>query len=579
MNALRARLRAVLADPNPILVKELRGVFRTKLYIRFLYLSTLAIAAMVLLLGATVVDGNVSPANAGRAIFQVFFSLAVGVLAIVGPAHGAASITGEREAQTYESLLLTGMDPKRIVLGKFMASYASLALVLIALAPIAGVVFLFGGVAPLYVLVAFASALIALAPGVAFGVAISAHVGSSRLGVLAALATWPFIMLFGLIAFTIFGAEMQRTWELSLIGPFWFAEALVERYDSLDTLFALGVLPLYVVVMTVWFCLAAAIAGVRPAAEDRSTPLKWWALGSSVGPLVLVGVAPHLGTPRDSLQAMAVSLGLLFCAFYFYVNVFVNEPPLPPRVVRHPGGALREWLRRVFGPGARSSMRFAAYFMTAFALATLLVWTVSHGLVHGWETARGALEGGAGFALVALGMLTFSLFLLGLGTLVRVRTRSGVASRAILFAVVMALVVLPTMVSLILDSRSIDRLDREIPTALAFSPLAPFSAAVLVADRHYEDALMVFPFAMFYLALAIGLYAAAANRIKAIVASVEASRSALAARPSAAPSAPPPGLTRESVPPPLSNEPPEGSAEGLEADPSRAQPEEEEEVP
>jgi hypothetical protein len=84
---------------------------------------------------------------------------------------------------------------------------------------------------------------------------------------------------------------------------------------------------------------------------------------------------------------------------------------------------------------------------------------------------------------------------------------------------------------------------------------------------------------MFYLALAIGLYAAAANRIKAIVASVEASRSALAARPSAAPSAPPPGLTRESVPPPLSNEPPEGSAEGLEADPSRAQPEEEEEVP
>ena len=72
MKRLIARVRAAFDDPNPILVKELRSIFRTKLYIRFLYLSTFAISSLVLLIGATVVDGSISPANAGRVIFQTF---------------------------------------------------------------------------------------------------------------------------------------------------------------------------------------------------------------------------------------------------------------------------------------------------------------------------------------------------------------------------------------------------------------------------------------------------------------------------------------------------------------------------
>ena len=60
MNGFLKRLRGAFDDPNPIVVKELRSVFRTKLYVRFLYLSAFAIGALVLLIGATIVDGRIS---------------------------------------------------------------------------------------------------------------------------------------------------------------------------------------------------------------------------------------------------------------------------------------------------------------------------------------------------------------------------------------------------------------------------------------------------------------------------------------------------------------------------------------
>jgi len=525
MKRLMDRVRAAFDDPNPILVKELRGIFRTKLYIRFLYLSTFAIAAMVLLIGATVVDGSISPASAGRVIFQTFFSLALGVLSVVGPVYGASSITSEREAATYESLLLTGMDASRIVVGKFAAAYASLALVLIALAPIAGVVFLFGGVAPSYVLVAFLSVLVALAPAVAFGVAVSAHVPTSRMAILVSIVTWPVIVFFGSIFFTIFGAEMQRPWELTEVGPFWFTEALVERWSSLDTLFSTGVLPLYLVGTTVWFCLAAAIAGVRPAAEDRSTPLKLWALGSMLGPVALACVTTAISSITDVLETFAVVFGMYFCGLYFYANVFVNEPPLPPRTTGPEGGLLRRTMRRVFGPGARPTMRFGVWFMTIFTLLMLAGLTVTRQLAHG-----GPLDELIAFASVGAAMVSFAAFLVCLGTLVRIRTRSGVAARAVLFGTVAALVVLPSMTALILDARALDHLDERIPFVMAFSPIAVLAGLVLAAERRFSELWMMLPFAGMYAALSVGLYAAASRNVSVIVKQVDEARAALLRR-------------------------------------------------
>ncbi len=54
---LLQRVERVFRDPNPILVKELRATFRTKLFIRFLSLSTGLVAILVLSVGAAVATG------------------------------------------------------------------------------------------------------------------------------------------------------------------------------------------------------------------------------------------------------------------------------------------------------------------------------------------------------------------------------------------------------------------------------------------------------------------------------------------------------------------------------------------
>ncbi|MCA9576763.1 MAG: hypothetical protein R3B40_09925 [Polyangiales bacterium] len=537
MNGFLKRLRGAFDDPNPIVVKELRSVFRTKLYVRFLYLSAFAIGALVLLIGATIVDGRISPAEAGRVIYQSFFSLCVMVLSVVGPIYGASSITSEREGLTYESLLLTGMDPARIVVGKLWAAYASLALVLVALSPIGGVVFLFGGVAPSYVLVAFASVLVLLLPAVAYGVSVSAHVPTSRLAILVVLGTWPLVVFFGFIGFTIFGEEMRSTWDIDGPGPFWFAEVLVERGLSLDTFFAVGVLPLCAVVTCVWFFVASAIAGVRPAAEDRSTPLKVWALASMVCPLVLVSVASGLAPSHDVRDVFALILGFFFVALYVYVNIFVNEPPLPPRSARAKGGALRESLRRTFGPGARPTMRFGVWFTLAATALMVGVFAVVSGY-----TGHARADDVLGFAVVGASMAIFACFLLALGTLVRIRTRSGGTARAVLLGTVAALVVLPSMTAIILDPRVFDDLDRHIPLVLSLSPLAPLSGAVMVASRRTGDLWMLGFFAAVYATLALALYVSAARRTREIIEQVAASRAALES-PASEPSASEPQAT------------------------------------
>lgn len=67
-------------------------------------------------------------------IWQTALQLAL--LVVVAPALGAVSIAGERERQTFDLLLVTGVGTRKIVLGKLMESFAFLALLILAGAPV-----------------------------------------------------------------------------------------------------------------------------------------------------------------------------------------------------------------------------------------------------------------------------------------------------------------------------------------------------------------------------------------------------------------------------------------------------------
>ncbi len=63
-------------------------------------------------------------------------ALQLALIVVVAPALGAVSIAGERERQTFDLLLVTGVGTRRIVLGKLLESFAFLALLILAGAPV-----------------------------------------------------------------------------------------------------------------------------------------------------------------------------------------------------------------------------------------------------------------------------------------------------------------------------------------------------------------------------------------------------------------------------------------------------------
>ena len=68
------------------------------------------------------------------------------LILLAAPALGAASIAGERERQTFDLLLFTGVGTRRTVLGKLSENLAFLALLIACSAPVMGVVLVTGGV-------------------------------------------------------------------------------------------------------------------------------------------------------------------------------------------------------------------------------------------------------------------------------------------------------------------------------------------------------------------------------------------------------------------------------------------------
>ncbi len=474
VNALTIKIR----DPNPILVKELRSTFRTNLFIRFLYLSVGVIGVIVLGGGAMVAAGPLPPAKVGQVVFQIFFSMALLVIALVAPAYASTSITGEREQKTYESLILSGMPAWRIIRGKFIAAYASMFLVIVALGPVVGIAFLFGGISPGQVIVGFLGILLVLAPAIALGVAVSARVGSTRIAILISTIVFFPTAMFVTTMVGVLGEPAGREWSLAMEGPFWWTEALTEHLFDPRILGLLVALPLYVFLMPVWLFLASAVAGIRPPAEDRSTPFKWWSIVAALGMIIIVALVPLLtGDAKDSAMTTCIFAFIGQSLLLFIALIFMNEPPLPPRLfVQRMQESKLGFLGRAIGPGAAPTLRFATalILVTSFAMAALPA-VARHLYFPSW------IHGGAadiGLLVMAAGNAAVGFFFLSFGVWLRVMLRNGIASRILSIAALMTVAILPFLFAVIVDPNSIENLDQSIPFFVQLSPHAPAIVAL-----------------------------------------------------------------------------------------------------
>ncbi len=145
---------------NPVLTRELRGRIRGWRAVTMLVIY-LAITAIVTLLvyaaSASSFERGISDPEAGRGIGKgIFLTVMVATLVqvcVISPSLTAGAISGEKERQTYDLLLISLLSPWQIVLGKLAAALAFALLLIIAALPIAGLAFLFGGVSGTEVLI------------------------------------------------------------------------------------------------------------------------------------------------------------------------------------------------------------------------------------------------------------------------------------------------------------------------------------------------------------------------------------------------------------------------------------------
>ena len=164
-------------------------------------------------------------------------AMQLALIVVVAPALSAVSIAGERERQTFDLLLVTGVGTRRIVLGKLMESFAFVALVIVSGAPVMMLAHVTAGIPAVQVLATIGYLLAIALEALAVGMVCSALCSRT---ISAVVLTYLAIVLLG-----------GGAWVLAKHGPF----AAHYTYESLRALN--GMSPLKVLMgmpLPVFFC-------------------------------------------------------------------------------------------------------------------------------------------------------------------------------------------------------------------------------------------------------------------------------------------------------------------------------------
>lgn len=181
-----------------LLAKELRSRSRGWRSLAMLtgYLIALAMGAAGFLSIAVQRGEPMRPA-VGAQFFAVLAAGFVVLLALLTPALTSGSVSGERERKTLDLLLLTQASPFGVILGKWLGSVFYVLFLLVASLPAFALVYLFGGVPLIHLVMVMAVAVVTALTYSALGLLLSALF--KRTGV-ASLISYllVFILVFGL---------------------------------------------------------------------------------------------------------------------------------------------------------------------------------------------------------------------------------------------------------------------------------------------------------------------------------------------------------------------------------------------
>lgn len=138
---------------NPLISIEFRLRMRSRRtpWVIIFYLITMAVISLGIILIQTYDRGYINPNNS-KELFMIISIIQYALVCLLVPALTSGTISGEREKQTLNILLTTKLSSTKTIIGKWFSSLSFMLLLIISAIPIFGVVFLYGGIAPIQLL-------------------------------------------------------------------------------------------------------------------------------------------------------------------------------------------------------------------------------------------------------------------------------------------------------------------------------------------------------------------------------------------------------------------------------------------
>jgi ABC-2 type transport system permease protein len=335
---------------NPVIVKELRGRMRGWRASVVLTIYLLVISLLTLLfywmLQATAGFGPQAP-QVGKFMFFGTVVFQTVMVALLTPAFTAGSITSEREQKTYDLLMTTLLPARSIIFGKLGSALAYVMLLILSVAPLASLAFMFGGISPEEIVLSqvavFAAAMLYASVGIFWSSALRTSVASNVLTygtIIFQMLILPFLYLtitslMGAYSYNPGGRSMIETPE------FWYVSGVVLSFHPLiamgmsETFITQGD-PLFIytsttklngetlLVVSPWllFCIEAVlVSAILVLLSIRLVqPVRYKSRGR--GSVAVAAYQPVLAAPQPQVASISPEVAPQ--------AVRVAEPPLPP---------------------------------------------------------------------------------------------------------------------------------------------------------------------------------------------------------------------------------------------------------
>lgn len=143
---------------NPVLIKEVKLRFRSMKSFTGILFYLLAMSIFVfgfIFLTTSLTGSGFFRPDESFLLFSMMTYIQLGLILFITPGLTAGTISTEREKQTLNILLTTAQTSFQIIFGKMTSSIAFLLLMIVSGLPIYSLVFLYGGVDPLQIVVIF----------------------------------------------------------------------------------------------------------------------------------------------------------------------------------------------------------------------------------------------------------------------------------------------------------------------------------------------------------------------------------------------------------------------------------------